>query len=364
MVQPVVMNLFKCSLLVIFAICATPLFSQKFISFRDKHISYEGRIAFTKDAAALHWPGTSVRINFKGTQISGRFKDADTANYYNILIDNKIVSKLHFDTIQKTYLLASGLSNGKHSLQVFKRTEWDKGKTWFYGFEVAAKTQLLNPPKPPKRKIEFFGNSITCGYAIEDSVNDSPVGYFENCYDAYAAITARHFNAQMHATAKSGIGITISWAPLIMPEMYERLEPLDPNSKWDFSKFIPDLVVINLFQNDAWLTTMPGHEQFKARFGTKPPTQEFLINAYKSFVVKVRRKYPRASIICMLGNMDITRSGSPWPGYVDKAVASLHDKKIFTYFAPCKNTPGHPKTAEQQLLADGLIKFIKQHIRW
>lgn len=358
------MNLFKYLLVVIFAICCSPIFSQKFIPFRDKHISYEGRIAFTTTAAELNWPGTSVRINFKGSHISGRFKDADTANYYNIIIDDKIISKFHFDTIQKTYLLASGLSNGKHTLQVFKRTEWDKGKTWFYGFEVGHKTQILNPAKPLKRKIEFFGNSITCGYAIEDSVNDSYVGYFENCYDAYAAITARHFNAQMHATAKSGIGITISWAPLIMPEMYNRLEPLDSNSKWNFSKFIPDLVVINLFQNDAWLTNMPNHEQFKAKFGTRRPTDEFLIHAYESFVVSVRKKYPKASIICMLGNMDITRSGSPWPGYVEKAVALLHDKKIYTYFAPYKNTPGHPKTAEQKMLADGLIQFISKHIQW
>lgn len=358
------MYLFKHFLVVAFAINSLAGFSQHFISFRDKHISYEGRIAFTNFAAALNWPGTSVRINFKGTNISGQFKDADTANYYNIIIDNKILSKFHFDTIKKTYLLASGLSNEKHSLQVFKLTEWDKDKTWFYGFEVDNKTLLLNPPKPPKRKIEFFGNSITCGYAIEDTVNDSPVGYFENCYNAYAAITARHFNAQMHLTAKSGIGITISWAPLIMPEMYNRLEPLDLNSKWDFSKFTPDLVVINLFQNDAWLTNMPNNQQFKARFGTRPPTKEFLIKAYQNFVVSVRKKYPKASIICMLGNMDITKSGSPWPGYVKKAVALLHDKKIYSYFAPYKNTPGHPKTAEQKMLANGLIKFISQHIQW
>lgn len=358
------MNQFKIFLAFILANCSSNVFSQKFIPFRDNHISYEGRIAFTHTAAELNWPGTSVRINFKGTQISGRFKDADTANYYNIIIDDKVVSKFHFDTIQKTYLLASGLLNGKHSLQVFKRTEWDKGKTCFYGFEVDDKTQILNPAKPLKRKIEFFGNSITCGYSIEDTVADSPVGYFENCYDAYAAITARHFNAQLHATAKSGIGITISWAPLIMPEMYNRLEPLDSNSKWDFSKFIPDLVVINLFQNDAWLTNMPNHEQFKERFGTEPPTEKFLINAYENFVGNVRKKYPKASIICMLGSMDITRGGSPWPDYVKKAVALLHDKKIYTYFAPYKNTAGHPKTAEQKKLADGLIKFINQHIKW
>ncbi len=66
----------------------------------------------------------------------------------------------------------------------------------------------------------------------------------------------------------------------------------------------------------------------------------------------------------MLGNMDITRTGSPWPGYVGESCYELNDKKIFTYIAPYKETPGHPKVNEQQMLADGLIQFIDQHIKW
>jgi hypothetical protein len=85
---------------------------------------------------------------------------------------------------------------------------------------------------------------------------------------------------------------------------------------------------------------------------------------YKNFVQLVRNKYPNAQIICMLGNMDITKEGSPWPGYVQRAVAQLNDKKIFTFFAPYKNTPGHPKTPEQEALAKALIDFIDQNIKW
>src|SRR4030095_3437585 len=204
---------------------------------------------------------------------------------------------------------------------------------------------------PLKRKIEFFGNSVTCGYAIEDYVNDSYVGYYENCYDAYAAITARHFHAQYHLTAKSGIGIMLSWFPLIMPEMYDRLDPTDSTSKWNFSKYTPDLVIINLFQNDSWIIEKPEHEQFKNRFGSARPSAEFIVRSYKNFVRSIRKKYPKAQIICMLGSMNITKKGSPWPGYVKKATAQLRDKKIFTYFAPYKDTPGHPKTTEQKILA-------------
>ena len=341
------------------------LFSQnKSFPFSDKDISYEGRVLFTDSAAVLMWPGTSVKINFIGTGISGTFKDGDTANYYNIITDNDSIYRIHFDTTQQTVALASGLAYGQHSIQIFKRTEWDKGKTWFYGFELNGDSKLLPPPKLPKRKIEFFGNSITCGYAINDSVQDSPNGYYENNYNSYAAITARHFNAQYHCTAKSGIGVMVSWFPLIMPEMYDRLDPTDSTSKWDFSRYTPDLVVVNLFQNDSWIVNKPDNEQFKAKFGTKRPNKHFIINAYENLILTLRKTYPNAAFICMLGNMDITQEGSPWPGYVSQAVEQLHDPKMFTYFAPYKNTPGHPKIKEQQMLADGLIDFIDQHVKW
>ena len=353
------------SCLTLFCFLSGTIFSQtKLISYSDKHISYEGRIVYTTDAAVLMWPGTSLKINFIGTNISGEFKDADTSNYYNLIIDNDSIYKIQFDTSKKIVALASNLSYGKHAIQIFKRTEWDKGKTFFYGFEFNGKNKLLKPGKLPKRKIEFFGNSITCGYAINDTVNDSPDGYYESNYDAYAAITARHFNAQYYCTSKSGIGITVSWFPLIMPEMYNRLDPTDSTSKWDFSKYTPDVVVINLLQNDSWIVNMPDNEQFKKRFGTKAPDSNFIINAYKKFVQTIRTTYTNAQIICMLGNMDITKKDSPWPGYVSKAVDELHDKKIFTYFSPYKETPGHPKVKEQQMLADGLIQFIDQYIKW
>lgn len=336
----------------------------KSLSFNDKRIAYEGRIAFTHEAATLHWPGVSASIRFIGTSLLAELKDADTANYYNIIIDNAVTQKLHTEPAKKTYTLASGLTYAEHTVQIFKRTEWDKGKTWFYGFSSTEKIKWLKPIKKPKRKIEFFGNSISCGYAIEDTVSDLSYGYFENNYNSYAAITARHFNAQYHCTAKSGIGITISWFPLIMPEMYDRLDPEDSNSKWDFNNYTPQVVVINLLQNDSWLVNMPTHEQFKRQFGTEKPSEEFIINAYQKFVQTIRNTYPKAQIICMLGSMDITRKNSPWPGYVEKAIAPLNDKNIFTFFVPYKETDGHPKTAEQKQLADQLIKFIDEHIKW
>jgi hypothetical protein len=340
------------------------LAQQKLVPFNDPRITYSGRTGFKTDAAELYWSGTSVKINFTGFGMAVVLKDQDTSNYYNVILDGKVINKIHPDTAELTYLLVKNLSAGKHILELFKRTEWDKGKTLFYGFMPVKEASVLPASALPQRKIEFYGNSITCGYATEDLHNDSSIGYFENNYVSYAAITARHFNAQYSCIAKSGIGVLISWFPLIMPEMYDRLDPTDSTSKWDFSKYTPDLVVINLFQNDAWLTQRPEFGEFKHRFGTKAPSKETIVLAYKKFVQSIRSKYPNAKIICALGSMDATQTGSLWPGYIEEAAKQLHDQKIYTHFFPYKNTPGHPKVPEQKQMADDLIAYIDKTINW
>ncbi|OMP75079.1 SGNH/GDSL hydrolase family protein [[Flexibacter] sp. ATCC 35208] len=352
----------------LFLICIMPIQLQaqeKFstIKSNDPHIHYMGRVIQTDNSAQLSWSATTASINFKGTGVKVKLKDERGDNYYNVVVDGKVISKLQPDSTVHTYTLVSGLKNGNHTLVLFKRTEWAMGKTWLYNFEVDG--TLLQAPVAKKRKIEFYGNSITCGYAVEDSSGkDRGTGPYENAYISYASLTARHFNAEYHLVAKSGIGVLISWFPLIMPEMYDRTDATDAASKWDFSSYTPDLIVINLFQNDSWLVAKPEHEQFKAKFGDKVPDAKTIVAAYSNLVKKIRDKHPKAQIICALGNMDATRKGSPWPGYIKEAVLGLHDAKIHTCFFPYKDTPGHPNAKEQEAMANELIAYISKNIKW
>jgi hypothetical protein len=339
--------------------------AQVIVKANDPNIRYIGRIDVTDSAAVLSWSASSIKINFKGIGIKYLSRDERGDNYFVEILDGKIIGVDHENSNRRIGHAIDGLRDGNHTLELFKRTEWAMGKTWFYGFELPTGSKILPASPVHKRKMEFFGNSITCGYADEDTTGkDRGTSPYENGYISYAAITARYFNAELHNTSKSGIGVTVSWFPLTMPEMYDRLDATDPNSKWDFSKYTPYLIVINLFQNDSWIVNLPNNNQFKTRFGTTPPTPEFIINAYANFVKTVRTKYPKANIICTLGSMDATKSGSPWPGYIEKAVTGLNDKKIYTHFIPYKNTNGHPSAKEQQVMADDLIGYIEQNIKW
>tara|TARA_B110000503_G_C7158491_1_gene418507 strand:+ start:1991 stop:3088 length:1098 start_codon:yes stop_codon:yes gene_type:complete len=337
-----------------------------FIPFSNHEIEYWGRIDNTNvEAAQLSWSGTSIKMNFEGESIQALMRDETGDNYYNIIIDNDSISILRPDTTKQYYKLASNLSKGKHSVEIFKRAEWDRGTSSFYGFKINNDAKLLPRSAPKKRKIEFYGNSITAGYAIEDfSGKDSPDSTYTNNYKSYAAITARHFDAEYQCICKSGIGITISWHPLIMPEMYNRLIPTDSNSKWDFSLYQPNVVVINLLQNDTWLVNLPEHEEFKKRFGTKAPDDEFIINAYEQFLASLRKEYPNANIICSLGSMDAAKEDSKWMEYINLAVANLSDEKVFAHFMPYIEAKAHPSIKDQQIMAISLIEFIDKNIDW
>jgi hypothetical protein len=354
------------SLVVLFSIACSSQRQNPIQTVRvnNDSIRYTGRVKYTADSICVYWPGTAIEFRFRGKNASATMHDQHGENYFNVIIDGDSLHYIKLDSLKHNYTLAENLPDGEHTIQLIKRTEWDQGNTWFYGLQIH-NGKFLSLSEPNKRVIEFFGNSITAGYAIEDtSGKDSPKGLNTNSYYTYAALTARHFNADYYCTVKSGIGVLVSWFPLIMPEMYNRLDPADSTSRWDFKKITPDVVVINLFQNDCWLVKMPDHPSFKMRFGPTPPTEKVIIESYRAFVEKIRLVYPKAYIICALGSMDAVKEGSPWPGYVQAAVKKLNDDKILTHFFAYKKTNGHPNLKENQAMAESLISFIDKNVKW
>jgi len=333
------------------------------VSAADGHLLYMGRHDSLADAAVFYWPGSSVEVSFEGTGASVTLQDEKGENYYYCLVDDSVWKKLQPSMSKDTYPIASGLARGRHTVRLFRLTEAQWGKTWFYGFKLQGNARLLGT-RLPARKIEFYGNSITCGYAVDDTVKDSGKPEYENNYVAYGAITARHYHAAYSCVSKSGIGLMVSWFPIIMPEMYDRTNPEDSVRKWDFRNYTPDVVVINLLQNDSWLLKMHDHQQFIARFGNREPDSTQVIAAYKQFLGSIRARYPAATIICCLGSMDATEAGKPWTRYIQQAVQQSGDGRTLVHFFAYKHTPGHPKRAEQQAMADDLISFIDAHVKW
>lgn len=340
--------------------------SENLISPDDKGFVYTGRMDFTDPSApSMTWAGSSVKANFSGSELTIILKDTLGKNYFNVIVDGKdqYPYVIQAKQGQHQYWISSTLNEGTHSLEVFKRTEGEEGATAFKGLILAKEGKLLAKPQRPTRRIEIYGDSITSGMGNEGAYNGIDNQASEkNNYLAYGAIAARQVNAELHTISQSGIGIMVSWFPFTMPEFYDQLSAVgDNDSQWDFSQWTPNVVVINLFQNDSWLIDREKRLQ-------PMPTDSERINAYIEFVTSIRSKYPQAEIICALGSMDATQTGSVWPSYITTAVNKMKsefgDQKLSTLFFDYNGYGQHPRVNQHQQSADKLAQFIKQKMQW
>jgi hypothetical protein len=335
------------------------------ISADNKQFLYTGRIDFAdKKAPSLSWPGSSIKANFTGTSLAITLDDQLGKNYFNIFVDGEAQHPYVLEAKQgvQTYVISTALKPGNHSLEIYKRTEGEEGATAFKGLLLDAEAKLLPPPVRPTRRIEIYGDSITSGAGNEGA--DNGVDHLlneKNNYWAYGAITARNLNAELHTISQSGIGIMISWFPFIMPQFYDQLSAVgDNDSTWNFAQWTPDLVLINLLQNDSWLIDREKKLQ-------PLPTDAQRVQAYIDFVRSIRIKYPHAQIVCALGSMDATATPK-WPGYVSTAVERMRkenkDTKLDTIFFEYTGYEGHPRIAQHKANAEKLTAFIKTKMGW
>lgn len=214
---------------------------------------YIGRIAdHDPKAPVLIWQGTEIRARFTGKTIGFRFSGVSGQNFYNVIIDGQIkLLKLKEAKETYDYLLAETLPEGPHDLILFKRSEAMSGNAAFRGL-ILEKTAELGPkPEPLPLRIEFYGDSITAGACNEDPGDDQYEDLStHNNYLSYAAVTARNFNAEYFNIAVSGTGLCYSWNPIMMPEIYDKIYPDSASPKYGFPGKNPEIVIINLGQND------------------------------------------------------------------------------------------------------------------
>ncbi len=291
------------------------------------------------------WPATSIRARFEGTSIRARLVVTGwggAANFYAI-IDGKEDSPIVIGGDNRTdWLVAEGLPDAVHTIELIRLSGAWNTTSMFRGFFLDAGKKLAEPPPRPVRRIEFYGDSITEG----SYMSDQP---FANAYLAYAATTARLLNAETSLVCKGGIGLIRGFTlPQTLPGVYDRTEPMRGDQKWDFTRWTPQVVVVNIGQNDSWT-------------GADPTA---FTDAYVEFIKSLRVHYPSAYIICALGSMDAVKPGSPWPGHVSKAVDRIkteeHDLRVETFFFDYLGAKGHPSSKQARAMSDKLAEFLEK----
>ncbi|MBI2390724.1 MAG: SGNH/GDSL hydrolase family protein [Deltaproteobacteria bacterium] len=257
------------------------------------------------------WSGTHMIARFEGT--GARLKLTAPANArFQVVVDGEPKSVLVPTGGSKTYTVASGLASGVHELVVWRRSEAFFGVVTYEGFEFDG--ALLPPAPPPARRVEIVGDSITCGYGNEDTEPCPFSAATENHYLTYGAIAARAVKADLVTTCWSGLGMYRNYDATTagaMPERWLRTLPQTTGSTWDFSRYVPHVVVINLGTND---------------FAKGDPGTAFR-TAYLAFARTVRKAYPDAHLLAIVPVAGAKK-------YIDAVVATLvgeGDKKIASF---------------------------------
>ncbi|MEO6188341.1 MAG: SGNH/GDSL hydrolase family protein [Ginsengibacter sp.] len=321
----------------------------------NDNIVYIGRFDFSDmKNPKFMYSGCAIRTVFEGTSIEVILKDDGLKNMFNVILDDSLFV-LKTDRKDGRYVLASGLKKGKHKLEIIRRTEWHGGNTTFSGFYID-KNKKLEKPEIEERKIEFIGDSYTCGYGIEGKSNEEHFRYeTENNYLTFGAVTARMLNAEYATVCRSGIGMYQGYNAgkgFAMPVYYDTVVS-GSNAVWDYRLFQPQVVVITLGGNDM-------EKDFDS-------TQ--FVNAYIKFLSKLRKNYPVAKIICIAGPSGEDDKWALYQSVVKSIVKEVgsNEKQVYYFaFSPFEmhGSDWHPNADEHRKMAEELVPAIEKITGW
>ena len=327
-------------------------FSGKRIDARNPGISYMGRIHWTENGeGAFSYPGTAAMLRFKGTGLG--LETSPGSGKFVVEIDDMAPKTVVFSPSDSILILAENLIDTIHNVRVTYAIEGFEFNPSFRAFHIEG--DLLTAGKKPELKIEFIGNSITCGYGIEDDDPNNGFSYdTENHTMTYAHRAARALDADVNIVARSGIGIYRNFGSpkegdtKTMPLEYDYTLLYNHDYKWDHSQFHPDIICINLGTNDT------SEDNYDIALYEKH---------YREFLSYLRSIHPKAKIVLLTGAM---LQGQPLAD-VKTVLDRLASEDNLTYrfdMSPQTGDLGygadwHPSARQAEKMAEELIPYLR-----
>lgn len=336
------------------AMCATAATTE--VRPTDSRIQYTGRINFTNPESPLFvYPATQIAVRISGTGLAMKAKPG--SGQFMVTIDNGEARKINFTDTDSVITLAKGLPAGPHTVKVMLAIEGYEKRPEFRGLLLDSGTKLLNAPRRPKHRIEFIGNSITCGYGSEAKSQWVHYSYDNsNHYYSYAAILARELDAEEMCVARSGIGVYRNYGGheegQTMTRWYDYTCLYDSTQLWDFSRFRPDVICVNLGTNDL---------------STKGYDIKLYKSAYKKFIQHLAKVQPKAKIVLLTSQMLSKTAKQLQIAALKEVYAELHKQGLNVYYFELDmqdpklgyGADWHPSKAQHQQAARQLLPFLR-----
>ena len=352
--------------------------TEKTFSADEQNVKLIGR---TADNEGIRWLGlsaTGVEFTFTGTSVSFTLVgDNMTSNpektpRFAVYINGERTIDDVVDAPEKTVEVFKADEAAETTVKLLKLSEAQESTMGIKSINVTSIGGLT--PTPEKElKIEFIGDSITCGYGVDDPDRDHHFKTTtEDATKAYAFKTAMALDADYSLVSFSGNGIISGYTDngkkqtsQLVPDVYDKLGKSWGNYngfniqdiEWDFSKFQPQYVVINLGTNDASYT------------GSDKERVIEYADGYTEFLKTVREKNPDAHIVCALGVM----GAALYKNGVERAVAQYTEQTGDTNVSTLQlsqqdgNKNGyaadwHPTEASQDIAAEEMTAYLKSLI--
>lgn len=349
----------------------------------SEHMKISGRTMEINGVRYLDYSGAFVEFVFTGKRVSATlWSNSHTMEdiykaWVAVFVDDhdEPVKRFSLEQEEAEYVLFESEVEVTVTIRLLKVSEEAFGKVGIKKITTDNDKALI-PTGKKMRTMEFIGDSITCGYGIEgifevDIFNTTQ----ENCCKAYAMRTAKALDADYHLVSWSGIGTTSAWVeetvnePLndwLMPMLYQYTDaslcrdlniPLEHWERWDYNRYQPDIIVINLGTNDAsYVRNIPER------------MADYEVTYYK-FLEQVRENNPQAVILSTLGAM----GQDLCPAVERQVLRFAKDKKDqnihFMSFDVQLDADGigadwHPSEKTHIKMAECLTKKIKEIMNW
>lgn len=329
---------------------------------------YEGRILYKESSAILGWTNSAVSFYIKGTSslitVSARIRTKNNGE------ENEARLKVYLDDKEKEetllvlheedalYTLSTFSDEALHKITIIKITEAAMSYALLDEIIVTGGEIIPYPVIVDNRlKVEFIGDSITCGYGVYGEPESEYHINEEDGMVTYAAYTARELGLNARYTAVSGYGVYTKYdgdLTGILPRIYPYTNYfVDENIKYNFKEFIPDLFVINLGTNDS------GHLE-------KPEIQKGFLSNYVEFLHLLKSYAPNSNILCICGSL-CTNAFT----FVEQAVTIAKEQgltNLYTLKLPFHNvaqdgkSSNHPSIKTHEKDGIRLIEKIKEII--
>ena len=178
----------------------------------DKNAKLTGRVYFKDEVMWLGLSGSGASFTFGGTKLVLKLKGDNIAVGENpidyariaVYVDGKRVVEEMINCAEKEVTVIDRTENAQSVVEIIKLSESPMSAVGIEAFAEGSAEAL--PEKP--LKIEFIGDSITCGYGVDDEdENHQFTTATEDVTKAYAYKTAKALDAEYSMFSASGYGI-------------------------------------------------------------------------------------------------------------------------------------------------------------